>query len=154
MPESPDVGKRVGMDAEVRRLTQTDFATFGELVIHGDAVCKTLELPWKDNANGVSCIPAGTYWVEREFSPAFKRDLFELKDVPHRSECKFHPANVPHELKGCIALGEDYGTVGGEDGVVRSRAAVDTFMALYADADGFWLTVTDPRANPTASDAA
>lgn len=147
MGDAPDAGKRIGMEAEVRRVRQTPFGTFGELVIHGDVVAKTCELPWKDNAPTVSCIPAGRYWVEREYSPAFKRELFELQDVPGRSECKFHPANVPHELKGCIALGEDFGVVGGEEGVVRSRLAVDAFMALYADADGFWLTVTDPGAS-------
>ena len=144
MADAPDAMTRMGMDAEVRRLRQTPFGTFGELVIHGDAVAKTCELPWKDNAPDLSCVPAGRYWVAREYSPHFKRDLFELKGVPGRAECKFHPANVPHELKGCIALGEDFGVVGGEDGVVRSRQAVDAFMALYADADGFWLTVTDP----------
>ena len=146
MAEGPEPGARIGMDATVRRVRQTPFGTFGELVIADDVVAKTVELPWKDNHPGTSCVPAGRYWTVREYSPAFKRDLFELKGVPDRSECKIHPANVPHELKGCIALGEDYGTVGGEDGVVRSRAAVDLFMSLYASADGFWLTITDPVA--------
>jgi hypothetical protein len=31
--------------------------------------------------------------------------LYELQDVPGRSECKFHVANYPHQLEGCIGLG-------------------------------------------------
>lgn len=63
----------------------------------------TLELPWKNNKPQVSCIPAGKYRIKREYSPAFKRHLWELKDVPNRSEVKIHAANYVKELKGCIA---------------------------------------------------
>ncbi|WP_372744295.1 DUF5675 family protein [Lutibacter sp.] len=65
----------------------------------------TLERGWRNNKQGESCIPAGVYDVVLEYSPKFKKDLWEIKNVPNRSECKFHSANYWHQLNGCIAPG-------------------------------------------------
>ena len=70
--------------------------------------CNTLELAWKNNKQNVSCVPLGTYTCKLEYSDRFKKDLWELKDVPNRSECKFHSANFFKQLNGCIALGNDF----------------------------------------------
>jgi hypothetical protein len=67
--------------------------------------CACLELPWKDNEPKISCVPAGTYPLHKEYSSAFKDHLWELKLVPGRSECKIHSANYPSQLLGCIAPG-------------------------------------------------
>jgi len=67
--------------------------------------CACLELPWLNNEAQKSCVPAGEYPLILEYSPSFKTDLWELKLVPGRSECKIHAANFPHELRGCIAPG-------------------------------------------------
>lgn len=64
-----------------------------------------LERGWKNNKNNISCIPKGAYKVVLEYSNRFNKDLWEIKDVPNRSECKFHSANYWHELNGCISLG-------------------------------------------------
>lgn len=64
-----------------------------------------LERGWKNNEVGISCIPAGTYKVVLEYSDRFKVDLWEIKGVPNRSECKFHAANYWYQLEGCIAPG-------------------------------------------------
>ncbi len=69
-------------------------------------VCRTLELPWLDNQNDVSCIPAGRYPLVWEHSPKFNRNLWELKQVPNRAEIKFHVANYHRELNGCIGVGD------------------------------------------------
>lgn len=68
---------------------------------------ESLERGWKDNKSDVSCVPEGTYPLRLEYSPRFKQDLWELKNVPGRSECKFHSANYWKQLNGCIALGKD-----------------------------------------------
>lgn len=65
--------------------------------------CASLELPWNGNERGTSCVPAGTYTMVREFSPAFRAELWELKGVPGRDEVKIHAANFPGQLRGCIA---------------------------------------------------
>jgi len=65
----------------------------------------SLERGWLDNEPNVSCIPPGTYPVELEYSPAFDKMLWEIKNVPNRSETKFHTANYWRQLKGCVSLG-------------------------------------------------
>ena len=66
----------------------------------------TLERGWRNNEQGVSCIPAGKYNVVLEYSPKFDMMLWEIKGVPNgRSECKFHASNYWYQLNGCIAPG-------------------------------------------------
>jgi hypothetical protein len=68
----------------------------------------SMERGWRNNESNVSCYPIGIYWVELEYSDAFGKDLWEVKGVPNRSECKFHSANYWKQLKGCTALGLEY----------------------------------------------
>ncbi len=67
--------------------------------------CQSLERGWLNNQRNISCIPAGKYPLRLEWSPRFQKDLWEIFDVPNRSECKFHAANFVRQLNGCIALG-------------------------------------------------
>jgi hypothetical protein len=86
-------------------LTRTYFpeGTNGTLVYEGKIICKTIELPWKDNLCKVSCIPEGEYFLEKRYSSRFGWHL-EIIDVPNRSLILFHPANnALKELRGCIA---------------------------------------------------
>lgn len=66
----------------------------------------SLERGWRNNLPNISCIPMGDYRCVLEYSNRFKKDLWEIKDVPNRSETKFHAANYWHQLEGCIALGQ------------------------------------------------
>ncbi len=65
----------------------------------------SLERGWRGNQKSISCIPLGEYDLVLEYSNRFKTNLWEIKKVPNRSECKFHSANYWFELNGCIALG-------------------------------------------------
>ncbi len=64
-----------------------------------------LERGWRNNMSNVSCIPIGEYDVELEYSNKFGKNLWEIKGVPGRAECKFHSANHWFQLNGCVALG-------------------------------------------------
>lgn len=109
---------------------ELDFrSTFGILTA-GKVKFHTLELGWRLNAKDVSCIPEGIYPVVWEFSARFGRELFELKGVSGRSEIKIHPANLPSELNGCIALGRMKGQINGERGILQSRQAVTHFEQI------------------------
>lgn len=95
----------------IRDLHQEDFATLGTCIVYdplGNQVFKSesLERGWRDNKVGESSIPEGIYDCVLEYSPTFDMDLWELKNVPGRSETKFHTANYWKQLEGCIALGE------------------------------------------------
>lgn len=86
-------------------LTRTYFpdGTNGKLVCEGQFLCSTIELPWKQNAQVVSCIPEGEYFISKRYSRKFGWHLVVL-GVKNRSLILFHPANnALHELKGCIA---------------------------------------------------
>lgn len=60
----------------------------------------------RNNQRMVSRVPADIYPLVMEESEKFGRKLWELKEVPGRSECKIHSANYWHELNGCIAPGK------------------------------------------------
>ena len=105
--------------------------------------CACLELPWKDNATGESCIPAGTYPIRLEYSNAFKMKLWEVHEVPGRSEVKIHAANYPRELRGCIAPASylaDIDKDGNMDGAA-SRVALRAVMDAMGVARESTLTV-------------
>ena len=77
--------------------------TQGFLEWNGTLVCYTIELPWLQNQQRVSCIPEGEYVLQKRFSPKFKWHL-HLKNVPGRDFILIHPANdAKKELLGCIA---------------------------------------------------
>lgn len=77
--------------------------TNGIIWLGPQVICSTIELPWKDNMVGASCIPEGVYQIKRRYSKRFGWHI-EVVDVPHRSYILFHPANnALRELRGCIA---------------------------------------------------
>jgi hypothetical protein len=93
----------------------------------GILVCHSIELPWKDNQHGISCIPEGQYALGRRFSPKFGWHL-EVKEVPNRSNILIHPANdALHELKGCIAPVTQLSGAGKGE---RSRLAMEKLCTL------------------------
>ena len=51
------------------------------------------------------CIPSGIYNCVQTYSPRFKVNLYLVERVQGRSGIRFHSANFPAELQGCIALG-------------------------------------------------
>lgn len=86
-------------------LSRTYFpdGTNGILECEGKLICKTIELPWKNNETKVSCIPEGKYFIRKRYSKKFQWHV-EVLGVKNRSLMLFHPANnALRELKGCIA---------------------------------------------------
>ena len=65
-----------------------------------DIAIKTLE-----NADFI--IPAGTYPVERTWSPKFKKLLPLIENVPDREGIRIHMGTKPEHSKGCILLSFD-----------------------------------------------
>lgn len=118
------------------RTESSDEGTFGVLVLPGfPGVFYTGELPDRDNAPNVSCIPTGTYkgvWV---YSPRFKRKMFLIEPTAPRSGIRIHSANFcgdkekgyKKQLHGCIALGEKRGKIDGQKAVLLSMPAIRRF---------------------------
>lgn len=118
-------------DAILQRFESTDQGTFGKLVARGLALFSG-ELPWRDNASSISCVPAGTYRAIFTHSPRFGRHLYLLDRVPARGGIRIHPANLMGDsqkgfkcqLNGCIALGLRLGYIDHQKAVLLSAPAV------------------------------
>ncbi len=99
------------MDILLKR-SYFDKGTNGALIINGNFICFTIELPWRDNQRNTSCIPEGTYEVVPRFSHRFKNHLHVL-DVSGRSLILIHPANnALKELRGCISPVSQLSSIG------------------------------------------
>jgi hypothetical protein len=110
--------------------------TLGAMTIKGtDFKCKTIERPWKNNENMISCIPKGSYFVKWTPSPRLKRSTYEVMEVPGRAGIRIHPANYAQELHGCIALGSAHKDLNmdGLNDVVHSGNTVKEFETLMKE---------------------
>lgn len=97
----------------------------GTLFCNGTFICNTIELPWKENKVGESCIPEGTYELKLRRSLRFGEHL-HVTGVYGRKWILFHPANVAlRELNGCIA---PVSALTGEGRGILSRRAMDILM--------------------------
>lgn len=129
----------------LRRIDHTDLATFGHLEdAEHRVLCCTLEEPWKDNARSISCIPPGEYAAHRKLSPKRGIELFELDEVPGRSNIEIHVGNTTADTEGCILLGTKFGTVNGQAGIVESRVAFKQWMDALRGVNHITLTVLAP----------
>jgi len=112
------------------RGTSTDDGTFGEL--QGEAFrMLTGELPWRDNLQGLSCIPKGSYTATPRVSPKFGRH-FILSDTSPRSYVLTHTGNFcgnkslgkKSDVLGCILVGLSLSRFDGQKVITRSREAM------------------------------
>jgi hypothetical protein len=75
----------------------------------GSIVCKTMELPWRDNKRAISCIPESEYKViYQPPKPGRDYEYFRLPDVPGRSGILMHRITYVKDLKGCIGVGSRF----------------------------------------------
>ena len=129
------------MDVNLFRIRRSDHGTQG-IWVAGTHHCCAIELPWRDNEQNISCIPADTYEVTLRRSPRFGL-VYWLQDVDGRSYILTHWGNVAGDkskgLKthtaGCILLGKQFGIVWGQRAVLLSRITVKRFMAFMEGKD-------------------
>tara|TARA_R110000803_G_scaffold98187_1_gene166327 strand:+ start:211 stop:630 length:420 start_codon:yes stop_codon:yes gene_type:complete len=132
----------------IYRIHQDDNQTTGGCLILGENktplfAAISLERGWRDNEVRVSCIPKGEYNLEYEYSNRFKKKLWEIKDVPCRSECKFHSANYWHQLNGCVALGVSPRDLNGDGyiDVTSSKKTMAEFEKVLSQFDTVTLKI-------------
>lgn len=135
------------MRLTLHRTISDDKGTFGVWYDENDIqFAMTCERP---PTGDFPCIPAGVYTFEPFKSP-HNGDCFLCTNPPEgRSMIEVHSANVPLQLKGCIAPGQDI-----EDfnmkvhdveyqglGVTNSKDTMKKLLARYPD--GFELEIID-----------
>ena len=80
-------------------------AVYGQLSFemrNREYALETFSMPSLENADYL--IPAGTYPVERTWSPRFKKFLPLIENVPDRDGIRIHRGTIPEHSKGCILL--------------------------------------------------
>jgi len=116
------------------RSPSTMQGTPGMLYLLGMFVCRMMELPWRDNAPDISCIPEGEYdvrYLERSASGHF-RDCYHIMDVPDRSGVLIHKGNwagaTDHDYRtdshGCALTATRFGILAGQIAGLASRGAM------------------------------
>lgn len=77
--------------------------TNGTLSYRGEAICHTIELPWRNNRRRISCIPEGRYRLIQQKYHKHGKQL-GIMHVPEREAILIHAGNVAeNDLQGCIA---------------------------------------------------
>ena len=106
--------------------------TNGTIYYNGEQICHTIELPWKNNLQRLSCIPEGRYkLVKRKYTK--HGEQIGIPNVLYREAILIHAANnAMKELMGCIA---PVATLTGEGTGLDSRKALSELKALVY---GLW----------------
>lgn len=107
--------------------------TLGRLSV-GSFQCFTLELPWLDNKQDVSCIPAGKYKAFKRKSPK-NGNVVEFKNVAGRANIQIHSGNYTRDVLGCILVGSSIAFLDGDSvpDVANSKQTLDKLLALLPD---------------------
>lgn len=132
------------LNAKLKRLRSNAQGTFGSFALLDTNSAPiysafSLELPWRNNAKSVSCVPAtahnlppGLYTCRFTWSPRFKRRMYLIEAPYGRTGIRIHSANLAGDVKlgfraqlnGCIALGKRIGVLDGQAAVLSSAPAV------------------------------
>lgn len=129
------------------RLRETDQGTEGVLIF-GQHRFYILELPWRDNATGLSRIPDGEYECRVHHSNKYGR-VWHVTGVDGRSWILIHNGNFAGDTlkgwkthsQGCLIIGDRFGVIGNQRAVLSSRVARNRFQSITADLQSFKLTV-------------
>lgn len=108
---------------KILRLEENRDCIRGVVLVDGQLLCCTLERPYINNERNVSAIPEGIYKAVAVHSPKFGR-VYEITDVPGRTNILIHAGNTADDTEGCIILGKEFGIIKGERAVFRSREAI------------------------------
>ena len=121
------------------RIDESEKQTIGVLYLlnYNDNIITdfdSLELPYKENKQDISCIPNGNYKCVKRNSSKFGNHLHIL-NVPNREYILIHKGNYHTDILGCILIGTDLKDINndGEIDVIRSRDAMESLMSYVED---------------------
>jgi len=97
--------------------------TFGLLFYGNKFVADTLERPWMNNEHDVSCIPLGSYEIEHAIHK--HGEVYEIHNVPNRTEIMIHTFNYAHQSKGCLGVGMKF-----KGQLIESRKTLDELISF------------------------
>ena len=130
------------MELTLIRIGQSERGTFGVLRFGQVPFALTLEEPWRDNAQSLSCIPVGRYSCQLTRSPKFGQ-TYEVMNVQGRTHILFHKGNTLDDTEGCILVGEEFSGTFDKPMIVSSQRGFSEFMALVSGHTTFELAIVD-----------
>jgi hypothetical protein len=124
--------------------TYTEDCTPGVLSVDtGSDFCDTMELPWLDNQQDISCIPEGVYTYTKFFSPRMKTTVLLLHGTDPRKNVEVHWGNTVLNIDGCILVGTK-GTleVAGKlyQAVLNSDSTLERLIGIASDTGQITIT--------------
>jgi len=132
----------------LRRFRSDSVGSFGTLEID-DHVFFTVEKPWKNNEPFKSCVGEGKYSLIPHKSNKYGNVLCMVSEelgVTHHKEpdsiryaCLIHTANYPHDVEGCIGLGDNYNQAANM--VTNSRQSIIDFYDIVSPHEIHELTI-------------
>lgn len=127
----------------LKRINSSSECVLGVLELDNKEICKTLELPWRDNQKSISCIPAGEYKLSPYPSSRFG-EVYIVNDVPNRTGILIHTGNTADDIQGCILVGDSYGKLNGKKAVLNSRQAFNLLKETLGEEE-YLLNVVDTQ---------
>ena len=125
------------------RLHCDDYATLGVILTPDYPAAYTMELPWRNNQAGISCLPTGCYQCVRVNHHIFGVTFQILENIPHRDGFYFHRGNKPTDSKGCILIGRYFRDENNAVELRESRNGFNDFMIALDGVDNFMLEIEE-----------
>ena len=120
----------------LKRISDNGIETNGRFTLLSDSgqvllTGVTMELPWKNNAHKVSCIPAGKYHAEPRVSEAHGHH-FHVLNVPGRDMILVHEGNYVRNFLGCIGVGVNFADIDkdGQTDITGTKATLANLVKL------------------------
>lgn len=106
--------------SEMESKSNRPICILGKLYFEDKEIAATIENPWLDNAEGISCIPSGKYQCVEDKTGKFQ--WWKILYVDGRKDIEIHQGNYVKDTAGCIIIGEgwSWGGVTGEEPKVFS----------------------------------
>jgi hypothetical protein len=141
------------MTLRLEREPSAHGATIGRLTIDGVFQCFILEdvireepmrpvSAWK--VYGETAIPAGRYRIVITHSPAFKRALPLLLDVPGFAGVRVHAGNRARDSNGCLLPGRTRGRAFVGESVLAFGALFQRIQTAIARGEDAWIEIVNP----------
>lgn len=123
--------------------------THGTVEFPDGTTFETLENPWLNNKNSISCIQEGEYVLKMRNSPVVERTSkgefqkgWEVTDVPDRTYIMWHVGNYVRNTEGCILVGKTRDFADGYPVIWSSAIAFRSFMGKMTENETWLLSVT------------
>lgn len=90
----------------LKTVAQNKTGTYSALCMNDLPLCVTVERPWLNNKNGISCIPRGITAHFIKYLSPHNGSTWICQDIENRTNVEIHAANIPGDVEGCIGVGQ------------------------------------------------